>query len=196
MVSHALTSQIQLIGPVAHFERNSAYYSSLPPPRDEATKLLPITVQIPVYKEGFEDVIIPTIESLQAAIVTFERQGGSVNVIVCDDGLQLHPEAERKRRIKYYEENNLAYVARPPHGQDGFLRRGRFKKAGNLNYTNLFSLRIEEIMDELRAAAMEREEKHAGSWSEADEKGIYNVAFAQAVAESEGKTWAHGNVRM
>jgi hypothetical protein len=44
-------------------------------------------------------------------------------VIVCDDGLQLLSEAERARRVKYYRDHNVAYVARPPDGVNGDSRK-------------------------------------------------------------------------
>lgn len=149
--------------------------------------LLPVTVQMPVYKESLDEVIIPTIESLKVAITTFERQGGSVNVIVCDDGLQLLPESDRQARTQYYSDNNLAYVSRPPHGVDGFERRGKFKKAGNLNYTNRLSLDVEEEMDSRRVPGERR--------SEAEERILYADAFETVLAKNP-KTWAAGNVRM
>lgn len=82
-------------------------------------------------------MIKPTVESLKRAITTFERQGGTVNVIVCDDGLQLVSEDMKQERIKYYEANNIGYCARPPHGQNGFLRRGKFKKVSYIVKFNL-----------------------------------------------------------
>ncbi len=130
--------------------------------------------------------------SLKKAITTFERQGGSVNVIVCDDGLQLASPEDRARRIEYYNLNNLAYVARPPHGEDGFLRRGRFKKAGNLNHCNTLSLKIEDVLEELRPSP----EQHEGPWREKDENELYEKVLAQVIEESQGKIWAAGNVRM
>jgi hypothetical protein len=139
---------------------------------------------------------MPTIESLKKAMTTFERQGGTVNVIVCDDGLQLVSEEDRRRRTEYYAMNNIAYVARPPHGQDDFQRRGRFKKAGNLNYCNSLSLQIEDLMDEMRVEILSNEEKSIEMWSEAEDKKLYEVALAKALELSEGRTWAAGNVRM
>ena len=151
---------------------------------------------MPVYKESLEDVIIPTIESVKKATTTFERQGGRVNIIVCDDGLQLVTEDEKRRRMKFYTDNNLAYVARPPHGQNGFQRRGRFKKAGNLNHCNTLSLRVEEIMDETRAEVVARLGKTMEWWSETDEKLLYNEALTKALVETEGRSWAQGNIRI
>ena len=61
-----------------------------------------------------------------------------------DDGLQLLNEEEREKRITFYADHNIGWVARPPHSStDGYQRAGRFKKASNLNYglqvSNLFS---------------------------------------------------------
>lgn len=189
-------AQLSILGPIQHYNRNSASYSAIAPPRVGSANLLPVTVQIPVYKEELDEVIMPTVESIKKAITTFERQGGSVNVIVCDDGLQLVDVKERNRRIKYYLDNNLAYVARPPHGQDGFLRRGRFKKAGNLNYTNRLSLKVEDLMVELKPEAMERTGVTEEYWSEADERMLYEEALAKGLELDEGRTWAAGNIRM
>ena len=59
----------QAFGPVAHCHQNSSYYSGKNPER--MTGRLPhITIQMPVYKEGLEGVIIPTVESLKKAITT------------------------------------------------------------------------------------------------------------------------------
>ncbi len=87
-----------------------------------------ITIQMPVYKEGLEGVIIPTVESLKKAITTYERQGGSVNIFVCDDGMQIWDPEEAEIRQAYYDRNNIGWTARPKHGKDGYIRKGRFKK--------------------------------------------------------------------
>jgi hypothetical protein len=191
-----VSALLSMFGPISQYHQNSAFYSAIPPPRDYATDLMPITVQMPVYKESLDGVIMPTIESLKKAMTTFERQGGTVNVIICDDGMQLISEEDRQRRTDYYAMNNIAYVARPAHAKDGFQRRGRFKKAGNLNHCNALSLRIEDIMDEMRAEILTEEEKPMECWSENDDKKLYDAALIKALEESEGKTWASGNVRM
>jgi cellulose synthase/poly-beta-1,6-N-acetylglucosamine synthase-like glycosyltransferase len=157
-------------------------------------ELAHVTVQLPVYKESLEDVIIPTVESLKRAITTYERQGGSVGILVCDDGLQLLDQAEADKRRQYYFNNSIAYVARPGHNVDGFQRKGRFKKAGNMNFANALSLRVEEIMDDLRPTAKEAcEPDHF--WSDMDENLVYESALAQGLEESKGKAWAAGNIR-
>jgi len=102
-----------------------------------------ITIQMPVYKEGLEGVIIPTVESLKKAITTYvfwhltillllmdsyERQGGSVNIFIFDDGMQIWDEEEQEIRKAYYDRNNIGWTARPKHNHEGFIRKGRFKK--------------------------------------------------------------------
>ncbi|KAK4689791.1 hypothetical protein P7C73_g331, partial [Tremellales sp. Uapishka_1] len=201
-------SFFQIFGPVRQVTQKSRYYSGIAPKRTMG-ELSHVTVQLPVYKvclsakreflvdttqESLEDVIEPTIESLKKAITTYERQGGSVGILVCDDGLQLLDQREADRRRKFYFDNNIAYVARPGHGVDGFIRKGRFKKAGNMNYANNVSLRVEEVMDELRPAEKEK----MGSehfWSDLNENALYDIALKRVLDEREGKTWAAGNIR-
>jgi hypothetical protein len=117
----------QCIGPIKHMNENSKFYSGKPPPR--ITGVLPhITIQCPVYKEGLEAVIQPTVRSVKAAISTYELQGGTANILMNDDGLQLISEEKRQERIDFYADNSIGWTARPPHGLDGFVRRGKFKK--------------------------------------------------------------------
>jgi hypothetical protein len=67
---------------------------------------------------------------------TYARQGGTSAIFVHDDGLQLISEEEREKRIAFYADHNIGWVARPGHSSDadGFKRAGRFKKASNMNY--------------------------------------------------------------
>jgi len=67
---------------------------------------------------------------------TYARQGGTSAIFVHDDGLQLISKEEREKRITFYSDHNIGWVARPKHSDepDGFKRAGRFKKASNMNY--------------------------------------------------------------
>ena len=65
---------------------------------------------------------------------TYARQGGTSTIFVHDDGLQLLNKEEREKRIAFYADHNIGWVARPPHEADGYKRAGRFKKASNMNY--------------------------------------------------------------
>ena len=109
-------------------KENSRFYSAMLPRRLQAQPLPHVTIQCPVYKEGLQSVIAPTIKSIKAAITTYELQGGSANIFVNDDGLQLLSEEERDARIEFYADNSIGWTARPKHNSDGFLRRGKFKK--------------------------------------------------------------------
>jgi hypothetical protein len=87
---------------------------------------------------------------------TYARQGGTSSIFIHDDGLQIISETERAARISFYADNNIGWVARPPHSDasDGFKRAGRFKKASNMNYGLALSLKLEKHMAALTAAVM------------------------------------------
>ncbi|KAJ9105391.1 hypothetical protein QFC21_001761 [Naganishia friedmannii] len=185
----------QIFGPIRQVTQNSAYYSAVAPKRGMG-ELPHVTVWLPVYKESLEEVIMPTIESLKIAQSVYERQGGSVSILVCDDGLQLISPDDVESRRNFYYDNNMAFVARPGHGVDGFERRGRFKKASNMNFAIQLSLRVEEIMDDSRPDAHEGKGGDAYFWHEQDELDLYDTALERAQEELEGRAWAAGNIRI
>jgi hypothetical protein len=117
----------QIFGPVRQMTENSKFYSARAPPRIQGAVLPHITIQCPVYKEGLNSVIAPTVKSIKQAISTYELQGGSANMFVNDDGMQIIDEEERRARIEFYADHSIGWVARPKHG-DNFTRRGKFKK--------------------------------------------------------------------
>lgn len=86
----------------------------------------------------------PSVNSLKKAMQTYARQGGTSAIFVHDDGLQIISEEERKKRISFYADHNIGWVARPGHSSDpdGFKRAGRFKKASNMNY----GLQVSQIL--------------------------------------------------
>lgn len=120
-------------------------------------------------------------------------QGGTANIFVNDDGMQLLSDAEARARQDFYDEHNIGWVARPKHnpkpaeGEEVFLRRGKFKKASNMNYALGVSNRVEE-----KLLLLHRSE----TWTQDDEVAAYRNALAEVVAEDEGRTWADGNIRV
>jgi hypothetical protein len=44
---------------------------------------------MPVYRESLTSVIMPTVASLKAAISHYELNGGTANIFIFDDGLQV-----------------------------------------------------------------------------------------------------------
>ena len=182
-----------MLGPVSQVKQNSKYFSGVRPIRVRRSELPHVTIQAPVYKEGLKAVIEPTIKSIKAAISTYEMQGGTANIFVNDDGMQLLPENEAQERRDFYDEHNIGWVARPKHnpkpaeGELKFVRTGKFKKASNMNYALAVSTRVED-----KLAAIQR----PVGWSSDDEFAAYNDCLATVMEEDEGRTWAEGNIRV
>lgn len=148
---------------------------------------------MPVYKEGLQAVIAPSVRSVKSAITTYELQGGTANLFINDDGMQVISDEEAQERQDFYEEFGVGWVARPPHNPKGehgewaFTRAGKFKKASNMNYGLAFSVKVEEELQKV--------ERHA-SWAKADENAAYYKAL-RAVRETEGgEAWADGDIRV
>ncbi|KAK5552879.1 hypothetical protein LTR46_008954 [Exophiala xenobiotica] len=185
----------QMFGPVNQMDSNSRTFSGVRSKRLETESLPHVTVQCPVYKEGLWSVIDPTMVSIREAISTYEMQGGSVNVFVNDDGMELLKDNEAKERQDYYEEHNIGWVARPKHnptpklesGEKAFVRPGKFKKASNMNYAMNVSARIEDKLSTLQ--------RHDG-WTQQDEDQVYQEMLDEILKEDQGRTWAQGDVRM
>ncbi|KZF19607.1 hypothetical protein L228DRAFT_214578 [Xylona heveae TC161] len=185
----------QIMGPISQMNNNSKFYSGKAPRRlHRDHRALPhMTIQCPVYKEGLHSVIEPTIRSIKAAISTYEMQGGTANIFINDDGMQLIPEEEARMRQDFYEEHNIGWVARPKHnpkpadGEKVFIRAGKFKKASNMNYALAVSNRVEEKLE-----YVERNEY----WTQEDENEAYRRCLADIIREDEGRTWAEGNIRV
>ncbi|CAA9962682.1 glycosyl transferase family 2 protein [Pyrenophora teres f. maculata] len=187
----------QIIGPIDHMVENSKYYSGKAPKRihcDTFGKRLPhVTIQMPVFKEGLRAVIEPTIRSVKDAISTYELQGGSANIFVNDDGLQLLTAEEATERQEFYDEHKIGWVARPRHDPKGehgprpFVRPGKFKKASNMNYGLRISCRVEELMDLTT---------RGDDWNSHLENALYTEAMETALSERTGEAWADGDIRI
>lgn len=148
---------------------------------------------MPVYKEGLIAVIQPTIMSLKAAISTYEMQGGTANIFVNDDGMQLISDADALARREFYEEHNIGWVSRPGHnpnpedGEAPFIRKGKFKKASNMNYALMISNKVEQ-----KLLLLDRNSE----WTQEDEAYAYATALTEVLDEEEGRAWADGNIRV
>ena len=190
----ALVSGVaQILGPVKQTQQNSKSFTGLPPKRICAP-LPHVTVQCPVYKEGLSSVIHPTMVSIKKAISTYELQGGSANIFVNDDGMQLLSFEDAEARRMFYEDNNIGWVARPKHqpkgdseGKNVFVRAGKFKKASNMNYALNVSARIEDAMCDVN---------REGNWTQDEEEDLYVQSLAQVLEEDQGRTWAEGDLRI
>jgi len=139
-----------------------------------------------VYKEGLANVIAPTVKSIKQAMSTYELQGGTANILVHDDGMRYLSEEEQADRINFYADNGIGWTARPKHGEDGFIRRGKFKKASNMNYGLKLSTNVEA-----KLAKVFRSEH----WTQADEDREYDRCLQETLQE-DGRAWASGNIRI
>ncbi|KAI0842476.1 glycosyl transferase family group 2-domain-containing protein [Hypoxylon sp. FL0890] len=190
-----ITGLFQTFGPISAVDKNSRFYSGKPPRRlnREIHTLPHVTIQMPVYKEGLKGVIMPTVQSLRQCISTYELQGGSANIFVNDDGMQLISDEEAQARREFYEESCIGWVSRPKHNpkpEDGsrpFLRRGKFKKASNMNYAMMVSNRVEDKLVQVPRTPY---------WTQADEHAAYEQCLAEVLQEDDGRTWAEGNIRI
>ncbi|KAI9657583.1 MAG: hypothetical protein M1829_006891 [Trizodia sp. TS-e1964] len=176
----------QLIGPVRQLTMNTKYYSATTAPRLHDQVLPHVTIQCPVYKEGLSSVIAPTVKSIKNAISTYELQGGTANMFINDDGLQIIDEEQRRARIEFYADHNIGWTARPKHNFNGFIRKGKFKKASNMNFGLNISCKVEEKLSMI---------DRPSDWTSADEAHAYERALNE-VLDDDGRAWADGNIRM
>lgn len=188
----------QMVGPIGGYTRNSKYYSCVKPSLQRAYMdgFNPphITIQMPVYKEGMEGVIIPTVRSLQAAISFYESHGGRASIFMNDDGLRAGiDEDEVRKRIDFYHDNNIGWVARPKHGEDGFERKGKFKKASNMNFALNISMKVEAYLQQMVDEKFAREGTTVIDEKEEDE--LYQAALSRVLSENPNAQ-AAGNIRV
>ncbi|KAK2834852.1 hypothetical protein FQN49_006849 [Arthroderma sp. PD_2] len=185
----------QAVGPIKTLKTNSRFYSPVRPDLSRAYALgfkpPRITIQLPVYTESLAGVIIPTVTSLKAAISYYESHGGSATIFVNDDGLAYLTEEQREERIGFYHDNNIGWVSRPKNNEDGYIRKGRFKKASNMNFALNVSNKVEDRLLELLAETLETSEMIDASQEEA----YYKLAL-QEVLDSDSRIKAAGDIRI
>lgn len=140
----AIYNTLALFGSWRNVKRNSRYHSYFAPPKPEF--LPPVCVQMPVYKEDFDETIAPSLDNIELAMDYYRSQGGQAFMFVNDDGLQLLDEEKRNERLKFYNEHHIAYIARPPPNL--LVRHGLFKKASNMNFCLNFALELAKVEEE------------------------------------------------
>jgi hypothetical protein len=109
-----VTYTFQLFGPITGLFTNSRFFSANKPNLNQAYSqgFTPprVTIQMAVYKESLELVVMPTVKSLMAAVAEYEAQGGKANIFICDDGMGylVHKDpAAAQARIEFYANNNI-----------------------------------------------------------------------------------------
>lgn len=161
--------------PAKAFTTNTKFCSIIPETKPQNTEWLDVTIQIPVYKESLQEVLMPTLKSCMAARDYYEKKTRTrCNIVICDDGMMAfmrenfsavemlwdavcksdgrivklskllktvskaarsHLRGMRSQnvyevfhRMLFYYHYNIGFVARST-----IDRRGKFKKASNLN---------------------------------------------------------------
>jgi hypothetical protein len=51
--------------------------------------------------------------SVKKAMQTYARQGGTSSIFICEDGMQLISEEDKKERMAFYANHNIGYVRVP-----------------------------------------------------------------------------------
>jgi hypothetical protein len=186
----------EVIGPITGVKSNSRFHSAVKPnlalARAQGFQPPPITIQMPIYTESLEGVVKPTVASLQAAISYYESRGGTARIFINDDGMAIRSEEDNAKFMEFYINNNIGWVSRPKHNHEGFVRRGKFKKASNMNFALNISNRVE---DELQNLINSMYEKGEVSITEEQEDVLYKQAL-QTVLTADPRAKAGGNIRM
>jgi hypothetical protein len=114
--------------------------------------------------------------------------------------LSLKADYFARARRAFYELNHIGWCARPPHcteeGDKFFLRKGKFKKASNMNHCLDFSIRVEDEMLKLTEAACAERGCTQEDLSMEKEDELYEQARNNVIERDGGKTWAGGDVRL
>jgi hypothetical protein len=207
-----ITDIFQAIGPTGYLKMNSRFYSAKKPnlQRAIAKGFTPptITIQMPVYKEKLEEVILPTVTSLKAAISYYESRGGkhfslslippyltlpgTARIFINDDGMAYRTDEEAQERKDFYIDNNIGWVSRPRHGDD-FVRAGKFKKASNMNFALNLSNKLEDILQKKVDDYLAN--KNTEYITAVEESRFYQEALNQ-VLEENPRAQCEGNIRV
>ncbi|KAL5119775.1 hypothetical protein ACEQ8H_002381 [Pleosporales sp. CAS-2024a] len=186
----------QVAGPINGVTSNSRFHSAIKPNLALARRMgftpPPITIQMPIYTESLEGVVKPTVASLQSAISYYESRGGTARIFINDDGMAIRSEEDNAKFMEFYINNNIGWVSRPKHNHEGFVRRGKFKKASNMNFALNISNKVE---DELVSLINGLYEKGHVSITEEQEDALYQQAL-QTVLTADPRAKAGGNIRM
>jgi hypothetical protein len=133
-------------------------------------------IPLPYYRTNFTDV-----------------GPGSASIFINDDGYAFLDEKEREERVNFYHDNNIGWVARPKHNENGYVRRGKFKKASNMNFALNISSKVERL---LRARVQRQlESEKTDHISTFEEETMYKTALAEVLA-ADPRATADGNIRI
>lgn len=172
---YTVSSIFKCFIPLKAFRTNTKYCSVIPEEKPKDEKWMNVTIQIPVYKESLQEVMMPTLKScIEARNHYINNSDARCNICICDDGIMAYlkdnfaaaemlwetivatkgrvfklsqllmqvPGPSRRHlkglksscvyevfhRLLFYYHYDIGFVARST-----WDRRGKFKKASNLN---------------------------------------------------------------
>lgn len=103
-------------------------------------------------------------------------------------------EDQQRERTNFYQDNNIAWVARPKNNSEcGYVRKGKFKKASNMNFALNVSTKVERrILDMMSATELDGRSIFVNT---AEEAQYYQQALAEVLASY---SWikAEGDIRI
>jgi hypothetical protein len=103
-------------------------------------------------------------------------------------------EDQQRERTNFYQDNNIAWVARPKNNSEcGYVRRGKFKKASNMNFALNVSTNVERRMLDMMSAT--ELNGRAVFINTAEEAQYYQQALAEILA-SDSRINAAGDIRI
>lgn len=103
----------------------------------------------------------------------------------------MNDEEQRQRR-RFYHNNNIAWVARPKHNSErGHIRKGKFKKASNMNFSLSAAARVERRLHEFLAETLEK----SNLVDPAEEEYYYQMALVEFL-EANCEAQAAGDIRI
>lgn len=77
--------------PAQAFKSNTKYFSMIPEAKQPQDEWLDVTIQIPVYKESLQEVLMPTLKScMKARDHYISHTQAQCNIVVCDDGIMAY----------------------------------------------------------------------------------------------------------
>lgn len=99
--------------------------------------------------------------------------------------------------VKQHENEDVSKLTPQEHSNKiQFLRKGKFKKASNMNYGLDFSNRVEDELRRLtKIEIAQRGIKYQDMTVEDDDR-LYEQALNNMLKADNGRTWAEGNIRI
>lgn len=117
---------------------------------------------------------------------------GTANIFINDDGFALLSEEEKRERVDFYHDNNIGWVARPKNNDEGYVRKGKFKKASNMNFALNVSNKVEAELIQRVTPSLEK----SYMVDPMEEEQFYREAFDHVIQFDPRIRGAGGDIRI